>query len=245
MGPSIQRRFSFIYIPGNPILRIEFPQDGQLRSRKIVRRSNARPTGKYPSWKMGRMVQWESVNELNAYRLLDTNPNVQAFHEQPLELTYLMGEKEHRHYPDVLVFTKTGKELWEIKPNVSAQKPDIMERTKLLSEALPEHGYPYRMVFAEDLARQPRLSTALTILKFGRADIPVLDREQLRLALATTPELIWGAVLAGALGPKGRNYACRLMLEGTLLWDSEQALNVNTVLRASCTALPQHVGVEA
>lgn len=58
----------------NPILEIAFPPEGTVRARRIVSRSRARPTGKYPSWKMGRMIQWESTNELNAYRLLDANP---------------------------------------------------------------------------------------------------------------------------------------------------------------------------
>ena len=58
----------------SPIISIELPNEGNLRSRTVVSRSRARPTGKYPSWKMGRMIQWESCNELNACRLLDANP---------------------------------------------------------------------------------------------------------------------------------------------------------------------------
>jgi hypothetical protein len=42
------------------ILRIVFSSAEQVRSRRVVTRSRFRPTGKYPSWKMGRMLQWES-----------------------------------------------------------------------------------------------------------------------------------------------------------------------------------------
>jgi len=35
------------------IKSINFPGPGQVRSRKVASRSNARSTGKYPSWKMG------------------------------------------------------------------------------------------------------------------------------------------------------------------------------------------------
>jgi pantoate kinase len=40
-----------------PKIQINFPQDGKIRSRKVVKRSNARNTGKYPSWKMQRMMR--------------------------------------------------------------------------------------------------------------------------------------------------------------------------------------------
>jgi hypothetical protein len=37
---------------------IVFPGWGQLRSRRVVSRSNSRSAGKYPSWKMMRMLHW-------------------------------------------------------------------------------------------------------------------------------------------------------------------------------------------
>jgi len=46
-----------------PSIEIKFPVDGKIRSRKVVSRSNARNSGKYPSWKMQRMMQWESPHE--------------------------------------------------------------------------------------------------------------------------------------------------------------------------------------
>jgi hypothetical protein len=35
---------------------------------------------------MERMLQWESMNELNAFRLLDCDPRVAVFTEQPCEI---------------------------------------------------------------------------------------------------------------------------------------------------------------
>lgn len=72
---------------------------------------------------MGRMVQWESHNELNAYRLLDANPAVRAFHEQPLVIHYKLGGESHIHYPDTLVDLGTSRELWEVKPATEAARP--------------------------------------------------------------------------------------------------------------------------
>ena len=41
------------------VLELIYPGTGKLRSRKVVSRSRARATGKFPSWKMGRMIQWD------------------------------------------------------------------------------------------------------------------------------------------------------------------------------------------
>lgn len=211
----------------NPILEITFPADGQVRSRRIVSRSRARATGKYPSWKMGRMLQWESVHELNAYRLLDANPDAIAYHEQPLTITYKLNGVVHRHYPDTLVQWGRSRELWEIKTATDASRPEFVERTRLMETALPELGFAYRMVLAEDLSKEPRLSNVLTMLKFGRAPVPLLATEQIRRALDVAGAVTWGAVLAGAFGQYGRNHVCRLILEGQLKLDLELPLSHN------------------
>src|SRR5260370_9079261 len=85
------------------ILRVVFSSREQVRSRRVVTRSRFRPTGKYPSWKMERMLQWESINELNAFRLLDCDPRVTVFTEQPCEIVYFDGTETRRHYQDIYV----------------------------------------------------------------------------------------------------------------------------------------------
>lgn len=171
------------------VLEIFFPDGENVRSRKIVTRSRARPNGKYPSWKMGRMMQWESINELNAYRLLDADPAAIAYHEQPLTIRYRLNGKEHTHYPDTLVQWGASRELWEIKPSKQALRPEYIERTRLLENALPQLGFEYRLVLAEDLAKEPRLSNVLTLLKYGRAPVPELAWEQIRRAIGTGGKL--------------------------------------------------------
>lgn len=206
------------------VISIEYPQEG-VRARRVVTRSRARPTGKYPSWKMGRMVQWESHNELNAYRLLDANPAVLAFYEQPLVIRYHLDCEQHIHYPDTLVKLVTGRELWEVKSAAEAARPENASRTRFLTDALPNHGFIYRMVLAEDLGREPRLSNVLTLLKYGRQPVGILEREQLRLLIEKAGGLCWGAATSGSLGPRGRFVLARLVLEGVLTCDIEQQLS--------------------
>lgn len=209
------------------ILSLGYPEDGKHRARKVISRSKARPTGKYPSWKMARMVHWESPHELNAYRLLDANPAVVSFHEQPLVIRFILNGEEHRHYPDVQVDFGFSRELWEIKPACEAAYPEIAARTRLLEKELPEKGFTYRMVIGEELAREPRLSTILTILKYGRQPINLLEHERVRQLLDGTGEITWATALEG-LGHGRSRLLSRLYLEGLITCDIEQKLTPET-----------------
>lgn len=209
---------------------ILLPKDGKFRSRTVVSRSRARGTGKYPSWKMGRMIQWESPNELNALRLLDADPAVRAFHEQPLAIRFALDGATHLHYPDLLVeWSDDSRELWEIKPVREAGRPEYLARTRVLEPALLHAGFVYRMVLAEDLKREPRLSNALTLLKYGRGPIVDADRERIRQLFIASPIVRWAAATNGDLGPRGCAVLCRLVLEGALSFDRDKQLVASTV----------------
>ena len=212
-------------VPG--IIAIEFPE--AIRSRKVVTRSRARPTGKFPSWKMGRMLQWESIAELNAMRLLDVDFSVRSFAEQPVVVRYVLNGESRTHYPDLLVERDNGlKELWEVKPAKDAAREEVAERTALLQAALPTYGYEYRLLYAEDLRRQPRLSNVLEILKWGHGPISALDRERVRAMLTQLPAVTWRDAASGALGRSGRHLLCRLVLEGMLAVDLNEKLGLDS-----------------
>jgi len=201
------------------ISNIAFPEPGQLRSRKIVSRSRARPTGKYPSWKMRRMVQWESENELNAFRLLDCDPDVTGFHEQPCEVVYVLDGQARSHYPDIFVEKNGRKELWEVKPESQAEEPEVVTRTTLLMQGLPLWGYTYRVVLAKDLAMQPRQGNACVLLGFGRRAVTDCEQEFIRRALSQHGSLLWSDACRGKYGPRGREILCSLVLRGVLSID--------------------------
>ncbi|WP_457325445.1 Tn7 transposase TnsA N-terminal domain-containing protein [Roseateles sp. P5_E11] len=212
-----------------PIVAIRYPEEGKPRARKVISRSKATSSGKYPSWKAKRMLHWESPHELHAFRLLDAHASVLRFAEQPLVVTYVMDGVQHDHYPDIEVQTASGRELWEVKTRADAER--FAQRTRLLQEALPSYGYRYRVVLAEDLAAEPRLSNAALVLRHGRPAISDLARERARLLLDRQPVLSWGVILDGAFGAEGHKVACRLLLEGQLLLDVDAPIGRSTILR--------------
>lgn len=211
----------------NGTLKITHPACG--RARNVISRSRTRGTGMYPSWKMGRMVHWESPNELNAFRLLDADPTIRSFQEQPLAIRFELQGETHLHYPDLLIEWRDGRRaLWEIKPTRKAMRPQTTARTRYLQAALPSVGFQYRMVLAEELRREPRLSNALTLLKYGRMPIGEVERECVRQLLAAVRVIRWASAVNGDLGPRGRPILCRLALEGVLSFDRDQPLTSGT-----------------
>lgn len=207
---------------------VVFPEPGQLRSRKVVSRSRTRPTGKFPSWKMKRMVHWESENELNAFRLLDCDPDVTSFSEQPCVVRYVLGGQTRNHYPDILVERNDRKELWEVKPESRAEEPVVATRTALLVQELPLWGYIYRIVLATDLATQPQQRNACFLLGFGRRPVTECEQEFLRRALARRGSLLWSDACRGQYGPRGREILCGLVLRGVLTIDLTLPISPST-----------------
>lgn len=181
------------------------------------------------------MLHWESPHELNAFRILDANPVVLSFQEQPVEIEFVFRGENRLHYPDLLVRAGTAREFWEIKADHTAVDDETAERTRLLSAALPRHGYSYRLVFGAGLAKGPRLANAQTLLKYGREGLTAVERERVRM-LFCNARVTWGDVLRGVLGERGRRQICRLVLEGTIGFDMEHALMDDTPLRWALSA---------
>lgn len=209
-----------------PTIQINFPENGKIRSRKVVKRSNARNTGKYPSWKMQRMMQWESVHEGNAMRILDATPNVISFAEQPCEIIYTINNTRHRHYPDLMVIANDYREFWEVKTESDANSPEVAERTAFLSQVLPEYGYSYRVVFAEVLAKQPRLDNVKRLNKLGRQPVSIIETERIRRLFTHESDISWGTFEQQS--HEILRVISRLILEGKLTIDLSQPISPAT-----------------
>ena len=202
-------------------------------ARKVVTRSKARGTGKWPSWKAGRMTQWESTNERQAFILLDCDSRVRTYREQPAVIQYVVAGRSFRHYPDVWVSYLDHEEFLEIKPAKQALDPEVQTRTALMERELPHFGYRYRLLQAEELALQPRLNTCSYLARHGRQPIHAHARELARRMFTQNGHLCWSDIQGGALGTRGVPLACRLILEGNVSLDLDKELSASTVLHWS------------
>lgn len=204
---------------------------------QIVNRSNSKATGKYPSWKLQRMVQWASVAELNAFRILDANPLVASFQENPfiIECFNYQQINVSRIYPNILVNYKSGvQELWFITP--ASQKNNLLEPNELLASDSPlfrefakKEGYEIYSVSFKELECHSFVPVALTFLKYGRSASSLKDRENLR-HLFSQQIVTWNLFQTEFLNLRAT--VCRSLLEGVVEVDLlDQPLNGDTVLK--------------
>ncbi|WP_156171619.1 TnsA endonuclease N-terminal domain-containing protein [Methylophilus sp. TWE2] len=210
------------------VTSIAFAPPGEL-SRKVVKRSNARVTFKYPSWKMQTSLQCESENERNCMLYLDMSPHVISFRPQPCEIQYVMNGQDHVHYPDFHVETNGGQHLIEVK-TLSGLDQHIRDRSDLLTKLLPNHGFQYHLVIAELIDNPVFLSNAWYIKRNGKIQMPMLAREQLRRLFQSMGGIPWRSLQSTSENPYLNQYVCQLILEGLLVVDLTKPITAETLV---------------
>jgi len=187
---------------------------------KIVNRSNSRPTGKYPSWKMNRMMQWQTVGHLNAFRLLDAESRVLSFQERPMAIEYEVHGTLRIEHPDILVVMAEQKELWTVINRAEVSAKSQTTDSKNLTLQLRSHGYVQKVVIADAMKNEPRLANAITLVGYGRKEVSPLEREAVRILFEKRGGVVgWGEFAGGLAGQLGKNIVCRLVLEGVIHFD--------------------------
>ncbi len=209
------------------VVSVEFKKDN-LPVRKVVSRSNTRATGKWPSWKLEKMVHYDSPHECNAFKLLDTKSDVLSYLAQPCTIHYVLDKQMYRHVPDILVNLQRGVELWEVKTAADAARPEVERRTELMMQCLPNFGYQYRVVIAEEMQKGPQLLNANILLKHGRQPVTVIEYEQIRQLFSRMGSISWGYFQHGEAGAPYLKQVCRLLLEGELTIDLKNKLEITT-----------------
>lgn len=89
-----------------------------MLSRKVVTRSGRGYRGYFPSKKLNRLVQFESLLEKEAIQYFEKNMEVISFQEQPELFHYYDHNGQQReYYPDFLLILKSDHKLYvEVKP---------------------------------------------------------------------------------------------------------------------------------
>lgn len=201
-----------------PNITIKFADDRE-RARKVVRRSNYRMTGKYPSAKCNSMIQWESPNELKSFHILEVCPWVQSYREQPAEIQYADAQGVNRtHYPDIFVEMVSGRRgFMEIKPDSAVGDVDLMQRTSLLARSLNAQGHFYLLVFQQQIESGHYLENARKLLRHIRSSMPPWEKAR---KICTTAGSMSVADLISRLNHSdARKWVYRLVISGKLACD--------------------------
>lgn len=137
-----------------------------MKSRKVVTRSGRGFRGYFPSKKLNRMVQFESLLERDAIYLFEFSPGIVSYREQPELILYEYECKTRKYYPDFEVIFKAGRPLHvEVKPEQKLKCPKLADKFKAIHQRYQSHDANF-LIFTEELIRQkPLLSNLKTIAK--------------------------------------------------------------------------------
>lgn len=196
------------------------------RVREPVSRSKAGVQAKVADVFGGRSRHAESLNELRAFRIVLATAHADGWQEQPFVLEYHHEEKKHRYTPDLLVAWGGHRHVVEIKEDAEAELTENQARFALIRELLTEHGYHFRLWKKSEICAEPRLTNAGLLLRYRLVEVPAVEREKIRRAFSTTPEVRLhtfretpGITMQSVL---------RLVLDGTLHIDWWEPLNLDS-----------------
>lgn len=139
-----------------------------IRARKVIRKGTRKVVGKFPSVKPTiRFVHWESQLERDFYYLLEIDPNVISFREQPLRIEYVLNGKRCYYTPDVLVERKQKIQIVEVKPKSKVEK--YTEIFRIATQVCARYGYEFIVATDEVIRKQPRLENVKLLWRYSRS----------------------------------------------------------------------------
>lgn len=190
--------------------------------RNAVTRSGRGFRKKFPSLKLERMVDCESVLEGDAALLLESSWGVVSYQEQPVLVRYWDGQQMRDYYPDFEVLLVDGSRFHlEIKHSHKLARRDVAEKYRAIAAHYRATlNIRFRIATEIDIRREPVRGNALRLARFRwRRELPLPSAETLRRLLAN------GSVpLAQAEAALGSGMTWHLLAVGRLQCDLTEAI---------------------
>jgi hypothetical protein len=204
--------------------------------RRIPRFGAQKNIGKFTSIKTGRVAWYESLLERDYMYLLDFDPHVTFWAEQPLRIRFSYKGKAHSYTPDLEIHRGSKKQIVEVKSKhqVDSGKWDLLFR--ISTSVCKQDGYEYVVVTDEVIRAEPKLTSVKKLWKYSRTPISpqhqLLCREFFRATDLQPAELIELIdFFKSKRVPAQVVYA--LIFWGVLEFDLMQPLNESAVIKMS------------
>jgi hypothetical protein len=124
--------------------------------------------GKFFSVKMNSMLWFESLLEESLMYLLDFDPSVKRFKEQPCHIRYMHEGKRHRYTPDFFVERPSERQIIEVKPKSKAATEKYRLLFRIVSHICEREGYKFKVYTEETILLQPRLNSVKALWSYAR-----------------------------------------------------------------------------
>lgn len=157
--------------------------------------------GKFPSLKMRRMVAFESLIERDYLYVLDYEPDIKWFEEQPLTIEYQHDGKALHYTPDFHVVQAGRDVLVECKPAVLTDRAKNRRKFRAALAWCAERDWDFLVVTDIQLRTGYRLENIKLMTYYARHSIPPQFKGQVYAMLETAFDGITVGDVAQALVP--------------------------------------------
>jgi hypothetical protein len=124
--------------------------------------------GYFPSLKMGRMINFESLIERDLICLLDFESQVQSFVEQPFSIEYQRQGRQYKYTPDFHVIFGGQNMVIECKPSQNVDKPKNRLKFAAARSWCHERNWLFEVVTDQRLAANWRVRNVKLLTRFAR-----------------------------------------------------------------------------
>jgi hypothetical protein len=124
--------------------------------------------GRFPSIKMARMIAFESLIERDFIYLLDHDPEVTWFEEQPLTIPYHQEGRAFSYTPDFHLVEGDRHVLVECKPDRFVDKEENRRKFAAARGWCAQQGWVFRIVTGEQVRAGHRLQNVKLLTRYAR-----------------------------------------------------------------------------
>jgi hypothetical protein len=158
--------------------------------------------GKFPSLKMNRAVQFESTLERDYLHVLDYEPEVTFFEEQPLVIEYQHDHKTRRYTPDFHIVRCRRDILIECKPAALVNTEANQRKFAAARQLCAERDWKFQVVTDAELRAGFRLNNIKLLRRYACHPISGGMKHQIYALLQSTSAVLTiGQIQAAATQP--------------------------------------------
>lgn len=194
--------------------------------------------GYFPSIKMKRRIAYESTIERDEMTLIDFDPDVQAFEEQPLVIPYQHNNKTVTYTPDLLVQTLSRCILIECKPAEFVDTEENQSKFKEARKWCEEHRFAFEVVTDEQVRSGFRLMNVKRLTQYARYTISPQMKSCTYSILQAAPNPLSIEALAREIAPNNFGSALSCILHLAYYHQIAINLDVEKISNSSIVWLP-------
>ena len=189
--------------------------------------------GQFPSLKMGRMIAFESLLERDFIYLLDYDPHVEWYEEQPLMIEY-QHETQCRHYTPDFHLVMAGRDvLVECKPEHFVETEENQRKFVAARAWCEQRGWEFQVVTDQQVRSGFRLQNIKRLTPYARLTVDPSLRSRITAFLREARSCLTLQEVVLAFGPDELNRVTASLLH--LAFHHEIDLALDTALLSATT----------